>query len=99
MGYINKEVNDNSEVVNRLLLDMNKSLKDGTKNLVKVFIITIICYTILLVAMVVGFFVYESQFEVVDGEYEYSYEQQVDGDSGSIINGNQYNGNSTHNGN
>lgn len=99
MENLNKEVKDSMEVTNKLLLEMVKNQKQSTKNLVKVFITTIICFALLLIVMVVGFFVYESQFEVIDGEYEYSIEQSVDGENSNInnVNGNQYNDNATHN--
>lgn len=96
MENYNREVNEGIEATNKLLLEMVKNQKESNHNLVKVFITTIICFALLLVTMVVGFFVYESQFEFIEGEYEYSYEQETNDDS-SIINGNQYNGNSTHN--
>lgn len=93
---VNSKNYENMEVTNKLLLEMLKNQKSANKNLTKTFIAVIICYTILLLGMVVGFFVYESQFETIDGEYEYSIEQSVDNNS-SIINDNQYNDNSTHN--
>ena len=55
---------------NKLLLEMVRNQKQNTQNLVKIFIATIICYTLLLIGSVIGFFIYESQFETIDGEYE-----------------------------
>lgn len=72
-----KEKNEkNISAMNKLLVEMVKNQKAAIKNLVKVFIATIICYTVLLIAIVVGFFVYESQFEVLDTQYEtYEFDQ------------------------
>ena len=85
--------NSQSEVTNKLLMEMVRNQKNNMKNLVKVFISTIVCYTILLIAMVVGYFVYESQFEVVETETEtIRYEQETASDDGGnaigIINNN-----------
>ena len=92
-------LNENMEVTNKLLLEMIKHQKSSMKNLIKVFIVTIIGYTALLITMVIGFFVYESQFETIEGQYEtYEYDQEVDGE-GEINNvtGNLYKDNATHN--
>ena len=81
-------------VVNDLLIDMAKNQKESSKNLVKLFVVIIVCYTLVLITMIVGFFVYESQFDVIDTgygyEYEYDYEQEAQsGDNGTaIVNGN-----------
>lgn len=85
--------NNQSEATNKLLIEMVKNQKNNMRNLTKVFIVTIICYTILLISMVVGYFVYESQFEVVETETEtIRYEQETssegDGDAIGIINNN-----------
>lgn len=91
---------ENMEVTNKLLLEMLKNQKSANKNLTKTFIAVIICYTVLLLGMVIGFFVYESQFEIIDGEYEtYEYQQEGTGDEVNFnnVSGDQYNDNSTHN--
>lgn len=82
-----------SEATNKLLIEMVKNQKNNMKNLVKVFIVTIVCYTILLIAMVIGYFVYESQFEVIEDEVEtVKYEQETSTEEGcnavGIINNN-----------
>lgn len=96
----NERNEGNMDVTNKLLLEMVRNQKENSKKLFKVFISTIIGYTILLVAMVIGFFVYESQFETLNGEYEYTYEQSVDGENSEINNvtGNVYKDNAIHNG-
>ena len=93
LNNINKENEKQIETTNRLLLDMVQNQKVSTKNLVKTFITTIICYTIILVTMIVGFFIYESQFEVINDDYEtINQEQEANSDNGGdaigIINNN-----------
>ena len=84
---------EQAEATNKLLVEMVRNQKVNTQNLVKVFIATIACYTLLLMVMVIGFFVYESQFDVVETETEtVRYEQETssegDGDAVGIINNN-----------
>ena len=62
---IDEEKDIQVEATNKLLLQMVKNQKENNKNMIRVFIITMCCMTILLVSMIVGFFVYESQFETV----------------------------------
>lgn len=90
------------EVANKLLLDMVKSQRKNNTNTFKIFITTLICYTLILISMVIGFFVYESQFEVTDAIKETStktIEQEVSGDGSEINNveGNMYKDNAIHN--
>lgn len=89
---------ENMEITNKLLLEMVKNQKASNKNLTKVFISTIIAYTVLLIGMVVGFFVYESQFGKEIKE-QFSVEQDASGDEAEINNvlGNLYKDNATHN--
>lgn len=89
---------ENMEITNKLLLEMVKNQKASNKNLTKVFISTIIGYTALMIAMIIGFFVYESQFET-DITDKYSIEQEASGDEAEINNvlGDQYKDNATHN--
>lgn len=87
---------ESMEITNKLLLEMVKNQKAGNRNLTKVFISAIIGYTVIVLGMIAGFFVYESQFEIKD---EYSIEQEASGEEAEINNvlGNQYNDNATHN--
>jgi len=73
---------------NKLLLEMVKNQKLNAKNLIKVFVTIIICYTVLLLGMVAGFFIYESQFETIEGETEYVVQQEATSDNGgnAIVN-------------
>ena len=93
METLNNIISENEkqiETTNRLLLDMVQNQKLSTQNLVKTVITTIICYTIILVTMIVGFFIYESQFEVIESGYETETKQETNsegnGDAIGIIN-------------
>ena len=97
---IEEEKNKQVEATNKLLLQMVKNQKENNKNMIRVFIITMCCMTILLVSMIIGFFVYESQFETELGTTnETTITQEVSGEDSTINNveGNQYNDNATHN--
>lgn len=89
-----------SQAVNAMLLEVIRNQRGNNKYALKVFVITIVCYTALLIAMVVGFFVYESQFEVTEQVVtETTTTQEVSGENSEINNvrGNMYNDNATHN--
>lgn len=97
---IDEEKNKQVEATNKLLLQMVKNQKENNKNMIRVFIITMCCMTVLLVSMVVGFFVYEGQFETeLETTTETTITQEVSGEDSTINNveGNQYNDNATHN--
>lgn len=51
-----EEALEYSQAMNKVLLEMVKLQKTHTKSLIRVFITTIICYTLLLIAIVIGFF-------------------------------------------
>lgn len=96
----NEERFEQIEATNKLLLDMVKNQKENANNNFKIFIVTIICYTLILISMVIGFFVYESQFEVTDEIITTeTVTQEVSGEDSEInnIEGNQYKDNATHN--
>ena len=82
---IDEEKDNQVEATNKLLLQMVKNQKENNKNMIKVFIITMCCMTVLLVSMVIGFFVYESKFET---EFETTTEttvtQEVSGEDSTI---------------
>ena len=81
-----KELNENIQATNKLLLDMVQNQKEGNKNLTKSFITMAICLTVIIVAMIIGFFVYESQFEVIGTTETSTITQDADNDgSGDII--------------
>lgn len=87
------------EATNKLLLEMNKNQKKNNKNLLTVFIVVVACYTLILMTMVIGFFVYESQYETSEDITETTITQEVSGEGSNINNveGNQYNDNAIHN--
>lgn len=90
----------NMEITNKLLLEMVKNQKASNKNLTRVFVSTIIGYTVLVLAMIIGFFVYESQYETLETDTSsFSVEQEASGDEAEINNvlGNMYKDNATHN--
>ena len=79
---------------NKLLLEMVRNQKQNIHNLTKIFVVIIICYTLLLIGSVAGFFVYESQFETIDGEYEVITQEQkavTDGGGSAFVNGGDIN--------
>lgn len=93
-------MNNDLEITNKLLFEMVKNLKQTNKNLTKAFIITITCLSIVIVVGIVGFFWYESQFEVTEQtQTELSLEQEASGEQAEINNvlGNMYKDNATHN--
>lgn len=95
-----KEQLEQSQAVNRLLLEMTKVQRMNTKTLLRVLMIVIICCTIILTSMIVGFFWYESQFEVTEQVVtETTTTQEVSGENSEINNvqGNMYKDNATHN--
>ena len=96
----NQECNEQLKAANSLLLDMVKSQKENAKHMFRAFVVTVCCLTILLITMIIGFFVYESQFEVTDTvTTETTVTQEVSGSDSTINNveGNQHNDNVVHN--
>ena len=81
---------NSNEAMNKLLIDMVQNQKESNRNLTKSFMSTTICLTIIIAIMIVAFFVYEGQFDVVDTGYSYEYDQEAEaGDNGTaIVNGN-----------
>lgn len=97
---IEKEQLEQSQAANALLLEMLRNQRGNAKRMLKMFIVTVLCYTVLLVTMIVGFFVYESQFEVTEKVItETTTTQEVSGEYSEINNvqGNMYKDNAIHN--
>lgn len=97
-GY--KDQFEQTQAMNELLFEMVKNQKEVNKSNIRVFIVIIVCYTLLLISMVVGFFVYESQFETTyTTEAITTTTQEVSGEDSEINNvqGNMYKDNATHN--
>lgn len=91
---------EQSQAANALLLEMVRNQKSNAKNIIKIFVITIVCYTLLLITMIVGFFVYESKFEAYEEVVtETTTTQEVSGEGSEINNveGNLYKDNAVHN--
>lgn len=89
------------ELTNKLLLDMIKNQKKNMSNMCRIFVISTCCLTIIIVSMIIGFFVYESQFEVTEAitTTTETITQEVSGTDSEInnIEGNLYKDNATHN--
>ena len=83
---IERDLNENVQAANNLLLDMVQNQKEGNKNLSKAFIATVICLTAIIITMIIGYFVYESQFEIVNSKDTAEVMQEADNQgSGNII--------------
>jgi hypothetical protein len=91
---------DNKDELQSLLVDLIQTQKKNYKAFVKVFVITISLYTLLLIFMVCGFYLYESQFDYAESyTLTEDIDQDVEGDNAIInnVDGNQYNDNAIHN--
>lgn len=94
------EALEQSQAMNQLLLEMTKSQKENQKALIRILVVSMVCYTILLMTLIIGFFWYESQFEYVQETVtEETITQEVSGEKSEINNveGNLYKDNSIHN--
>lgn len=100
MGNTADEITEQTQAMNKLLLEIVKTQKSNTKSLIKVFIATIICYTVLLLSLILGFFWYESQFETSEKTIEEkTITQEVSGENSEINNveGSLYKDSAVHN--
>lgn len=90
---------EQSQAANALLLEMVRNQKSNMKNLMRVFVLVIVCYTLLLITAVAGFFVYESQFETYEKVVTETTTQEVSGEGSEINNveGDLYKDNAVHN--
>jgi len=102
MKELKDENIENIEVTNKLLLELIKSQKQNTSNMIKMFIVTVVSLSIIILGTVIGFLVYESQFETVASDYEYEVEQDAESNgSGDAVNnfgGDMYYGSGETNG-
>lgn len=100
MKVENEEL-EQAQALNKVMIEMAKSQRASYKTLVRVYVVTVVCFTILLVSMVIGFFYYESQFEFTDTvtTTTKTVEQEVSGEGSEINNveGNMYKDNAIHN--
>ena len=90
---------EQSQALNQLLLEMTRTQKMQQRALIKVYIVTVVCFTALLISMIIGFFWYESQFETTTQTTEKIVTQEVSGTDSKINNveGNLYKDNAVHN--
>lgn len=85
------------ESANELLLEMVRNQKDNMRNTIKIYVITVVCYTLILITLIIGFLFYESQF-VTETKVETAMETilTTEGENASInnvSNGDMYNNN------
>lgn len=96
-----KVENERLNAVNKILLDTAKSQESLIKHFRKMLVVVSICFTVIICAMVVGFFYYESQFETVETETTTTdTDLTTSGENANInnvTNGDMYNDNATHN--
>lgn len=95
-----EELLEQSQALNKLLLEVSKTQKENNSALVKLFMCTITCLTAIIVAGIIGFFWYESQFETsVQTLSEETITQEVSGTDSEINNveGDMYKDNAIHN--
>ena len=65
-----------------------EDMKDAKAKLEKNRLIERIVFIVIIISMIIGFFIYESQFETVETVEEYQIEQDAEsGNNNSIING------------
>ena len=81
-----KNIENNAELTNKLLVELIKNQKQNTNNMIKMFFATVVCMTVLLLGMIIGFFIYESQFETTSSDFEYQVEQEAESEDGNAIN-------------
>ena len=95
----NEETLEQSQAMNHLLLEMVKTQKENYRALIRIFAVTVVMYTFILVSMIIGFFWYESQFETTTEVVTREVTQEVSGNDSEINNveGNMYKDNAIHN--
>lgn len=93
--------NERLSAMNSILLDTAKNQENLIKHFRKMLVVVSICFTVIICAMVVGFFYYESQFETVETETTTTdTDLTTSGENANInnvTNGDMYNDNATHN--
>lgn len=95
------EVKEAKEEMDNLLLDVCKSQRQTIKYMRNCIIALICSFTLIICVMVVGFFWYESQFEIVEEVVTTTTtDMEASGENATINNvtdGNMYNDSATHN--
>lgn len=90
---------EQTQALNTLLIEMNKNQKSSNKLLVRTLVASAICYTIIILAMIIGFFWYESQFEASE-TVQTTTTMTTEGENANIntvMDGNMYNDSSVRN--
>lgn len=82
---------EQAKALNEVLIQMVHNQKEAMKNLIRVFVVTIVCYTLILISGIAGFFWYESQFEVTSETVTtvtetYEIDQETSGENSTINN-------------
>lgn len=100
MGAQNDEL-EQAQALSRVALELAKSQKANNKTLVRLFVVTVVCFTILLMSIVAGFLWYESQSMITDTvtTTTKTITQEVSGEDSEINNveGDLYKDNAIHN--
>lgn len=100
MDRIESEIKDTNDAFDEVLLEVVKNQRRTNKALMRAFIAVIICYSLIVISMIIGFFWYESQFETKETvTTTETVTQSVDGENSEInnIEGNMYKDNAVHN--
>lgn len=89
---------DSTQITNKLLIDMVKNQKESNRSLKEALIWVILGFTTIIITLIIGFVVYESQYETTE-QTQFSVDQEASGDDAEINNvlGNMYKDNATHN--
>lgn len=95
------DLKEASKEVNELLLDVCKSQRETIKFMRNSIIAVVCSFTIIICTMIIGFFWYESQFEVIETTTTTTTtDMEASGENATINNvtdGNMYNDNAIHN--
>ena len=84
------------QAINELLSDYSKSQADTIKQLKNTLIIVSVCFTLIITAMLIGFFWYESQFETTETTTTTMETQCSEAEINSVTNGDMYNDAARH---
>jgi len=94
---------EREEALNRLLLDTDKNQNNVIRHFRKMVVTLLVCSTIIICTMVVGFFWYEGQFDATTTTTDTTTtSMETDGANANINNvtdGDMYNDNAVHNNN
>lgn len=95
--------NEKLSAMNSILFDTAKNQENLIKHFRKMLVVVSICFTVIICAMVAGFFWYESQFDTVETESTTTTtttDMDTSGENANInnvTNGDMYNDSATHN--